>query len=160
MKLEYFNNNIVVYLKREKIQNIDFKDIDELEEYFKDLFIKIKQVIDIEVNGFYKIDIYMDKYYGVVLEIKREDLEYIDYYDSGIDMRIYVHESTFLYKIKDYFDVTQLLEKSKLHLYKRSLYLELKSDLSNIEKAKLLEKSTIIYKTEDIINFSKKINKI
>lgn len=160
MKLEYFNNNLVVYLKKEKIENIDFKNIDELEEYFKDLFIKIKQVVDIELTGFYKINIYLDKHYGAVLEIKREDLEYIDYYDSGIDMRIYVHETIFLYKINDYFDVKELLKKAKIHLYKKSWYLEIENDLDAIEMAKLLEISEIIYKTEDIINFSKKINKI
>ena len=99
MKIIQEGQIIKVFLN--DIPKIDFKNMDELETYFRNLFLKLKKIFHITFTGLYNIDIYLDQYCGVVIELKKEDLEYIDYYDNEIDMRIISHDATFLYEIPD-----------------------------------------------------------
>lgn len=161
--MKIINNYLktIVFLNKNKIKNINFEDIDELEDYFKDLFLKLKYLSDISLNGFYIINIYLDHYYGAIIEIKREELEYIEYYDNQIDMKIIVHDITVLYKIEDIFSIPNgLQDKIIIYRYKNKWYIELKKELSDINLANLLENSELIYKTEDIIRYGKKLLKI
>lgn len=158
MKIEYLNNKIIVYLKKEKMSNIDFENIEKLEEYFKKIFTNLKKIIEIEFNGFYDINIYIDLNYGSVMEIKRQELEYVDYYDNQIDMKITVHDVVNFYKINDVFDIPKnILNKIKIYKYKNNLYCRIIKQITPIELAKLIEMSEIIYKTEDILTYGKKL---
>ena len=65
--------NIEVFLGKENF-NLDCKD--ELEDYLKKFFNRLKEYYDIEVKGFYDIDIYIDKNYGAVLDINRDDIDF------------------------------------------------------------------------------------
>ena len=84
MKIIQEGQIIKVFLN--DIPKIDFKNMDELETYFRNLFLKLKKIFHITFTGLYNIDIYLDQYCGVVIELKKEDLEYIDYYDNEIDI--------------------------------------------------------------------------
>lgn len=161
--MKIINNYLktIVFLNKNKIKNINFEDIDELEDYFKDLFLKLKYLSDISLNGFYIINIYLDHYYGAIIEIKREELEYIEYYDNQIDMKIIVHDITILYKIEDIFSIPdELKDKIIIYRYQNKWYIELNGELTGISFANLLENSEIVYKTEDIIRHGKKLLKI
>jgi hypothetical protein len=147
------DSNIILYLKRENI-NIDFKDSNDLEKYFEDLFKKLKSKIDI-VGGFYLVHVFIDKYYGVVVEIKNEDFDY--YYDQ-IDMQLLLKEVDFLYKIDDYLILPKSINKKiSIYHYKNNYYLKIEEELNSKEMLELMEYSEIIYKTEDILRYGKKM---
>ena len=152
MKLDIKDNEMVVYLKDEEIKNIDFKDINKLEDYFRNLFIKLKKILKQDISGFYIINIYLDDYYGAVLEINKEESDYIFYLDNQIEMKINIIETDFLYETEDIFN-----NKCEYYLYKNKIYLKLKEKLDLKQMLYLIEHSKIIYDTENILLSSKKI---
>lgn len=141
--------NVIIYLNHDKFENIDLNDKDDIEAYFKSLFNKLKDFYNININGYYDINIYHDKFYGIILDLKKLDIDYIDYFDNQVEMSIRVIENTFLYQIDDIFWIDDnLLEKLDVISLNNKLYIKLKSDLNNIEFGKLIEFGKIIYSEE------------
>lgn len=153
MKTCIQDNKIILFIKKHHLEKIDFNNKKDLEKYFRKLFSILKENYDIKLNGYYTIDVYRDNYYGAVIELEKEDLEYYDYFDNQIDMRINNHGNVkILYLIEDYFDLDEeILKKSKIYLYKKHLYLDLINNLNNRLYAKLLEHSKLIYNKEQIL---------
>ena len=60
-----------IYVKKELINELDFNDKDTLEKYLKKLFKTLKNKYSITIEGFYDIDVYIDKYYGVVFHLEK-----------------------------------------------------------------------------------------
>lgn len=144
MKIIRDDNDLVVYLNKYYIKDIDLIDFDKLEEYLKNLFEIFKEKYGIIINGFYDIDIYVDKSYGAVIELVKELIDF-DYYDNQIDMKISIHENNFLYEVSDLYDFIN----NDIYLYKKHYYLEEKN-INNI-----IEFAQIIYKTEEITKYGK-----
>lgn len=154
MKLESKENILIIYLKKQLIDTIDFTKKNELEKYFKELFLKLKEYYNIKINGYYNINVYIDEFYGVVLELQKEELDYYEYFDNQVDMHILTEEVQFLYLIEDYFIINEL-NISKLYYYKDKYYI-----LPNIntDYNYLLENSEVVYKnTKEIIKFGRVI---
>jgi len=145
------DDNMIVYLSKCYIENINFTDKDSLEIYFKDLFKTLQKKYDINISGYYDIDVYIDNYYGVIIEMMKEDLEYYNYFDDKLEMQIVIHDNiSFLYLYKDYFDIEKIND-SQIYKYKDNYYLKIDKDISNIEFARILEFSDIIYRNTDKI---------
>ncbi len=158
MKIKNVDNKIVVYLDKKSINDIDKNDIDDLENYFQRLFNKIKKYINIELKGFYNISIYIDYNIGTVIEIEKEDLEFISYYNNQIDMKIIKYESIFLFKVDDILNLKkEILKKINLYFYKNNYYIEIVDKLSKKEITSFLEFVNLIYDTNDILEYGKKI---
>lgn len=96
--MKNINNKYIIYLKENEIKNIDFKNKIEVEELFKNLFLKLKKRYD-EINGFFYITVYLNKYLTVV-ELEKEESEY-EYLSSKIDMQIEVLEDSIILKEYD-----------------------------------------------------------
>lgn len=158
MKLAFSKNKIIIYLKKKEINNINFEDIDLLEECFRDMLLKLKKYIHVQLNGLYQIDVFLDEYYGAVIEMIKIDVDYIEYYSNYIDMNITIENTDFIYLIKDYFDIPNNI-KNKLNIYKyeNNLYAKIIEKLTGIEFAQLTEMAEIIYNSEDILKSAKKI---
>lgn len=139
-------DSIVLFLS-----DMDFsleEDIDVLEEKFRGIFLHLKNLYDIEVEGFYKIDIYKDKYFGMIVDIEKEDFDYFEYLDNQVDMRISIHEDNLiLYEFEDYFSLSpSLLQKMNLYVYQNKVYGEIKDFISKLEGAYLQEHiSSVVY---------------
>lgn len=138
MKIEY-SDKIILYLNNDYIKYKKY-DILKIENNLKEIFSILKEYYSIKLNGFYYVDIYIDKLYGIIIEIKQDDVDF-DYYDSQIDMKIIFHKNKFLYQIEE-IDNTK-----KIYLYKNKYYIE------NYE----IEKSIPIYKTDEIFKYAKTI---
>lgn len=151
MKLTLIDDNIILNIRNERIKNIKFNDNEELREYFKKIFSKMKEKYKILINGFYYVKIYKDKYYGIIIELEKSDMEYYDYYIDEIDMHIEIVESIFLYQIDDIYITESLKEDNDIILYQNKLYLKINRNLNNIEIDKLIEISKIFYKNVDNI---------
>lgn len=143
MKCIINDDKIIIFL--EKYNKKYLNDIDYLEDYFRNIFLKLKEKYDIKIHGFCNVDAYLDDN-DMVLEIE-EEKELIDYYEDIIDMKISIHETSFLYEISNIFNINKYI-KNEIYVYKDKFYIDKKSLNLNI-----LEHSKLIYKdTEKIIN--------
>ena len=155
------DNNIIVFLNKFNIKNIDFKNRENIEKHFRNIFLKLKHIYKLDIKGYYNINIYMDDYYGAVLEIEHEDIEYIDYFDKTIDMRVSViNDNNFLYKIKDIFMINkEIINKIDIYNFKEEYYIKIKKECNDYEIGNILETSQLIYDniTSDILKLGNKI---
>lgn len=155
MNLNYVDDVGILFINNKLINDIDFNDIDEIKEYFKKLFLKLKHEFNLEPNGFYIVKVYKD-INGIVLEIKEEDLDYYDLYNDEIEMKIILEEVTFLYQIEDIFIDNYLLNNSDIIQYDNKLYLKLNNKIDDIQIGYLYEMSKLVYKdTFNIIKYGK-----
>lgn len=132
-----------IYIKKDLIDNIDFNNKEDLEKYLKKLFKTLKDKYNILIEGFYDITVYKDKYYGVVIHLEKEDLEYYNYFKNQIDMRIITIESEFLYLVDDI--PYNILDKINILVKDNEIYLKIKKDLTKLEMMQLLENSKVIF---------------
>lgn len=150
MKLIFKDNKIIVFLNKP----VKLKEI-KSEDYFKKLFINIKNKYNLKLNGYYKINVFVDKFYGSIIEIENEEIDYYDYFNQ-IDMEIKVINSTFLYQINYDYLTKDILEKVNIYKIKDKLYIKiLEQDILN----KIIEYSKIIYdeSAKEILKASKKV---
>lgn len=144
MNIKYIDNlTLNIYIKKQLINNIDFKDKDSIEKYLKKLFKILKDKYDIIIEGYYNIIIYIDKYYGVLLNLEKEDLEYYDYYKNQVDMKIKIRNCDFLYLVDDI--PFELFDKIKIVYKDNNIYIKIEEKLNELEMMKLMEYSKISY---------------
>lgn len=153
--------NMIIYLNNVQIKTIDFNKKEDLQDYFRNLFVNLKEFYNININGFYNINVYKDKFYGIVLEIEKEDIDYIDYLNGQVDMNIVIDNSNiFLYEIDDYFNIDKKnIDKFKIYQYQNKIYLQIIDNLSSIDLGKIMEFAKIIYgdACKHILKHGKKI---
>lgn len=142
-------SNLILFLNRKSIVKIDFKDREVLEEYFRDLFLKLKDFYQITIQGYYNIDIYLDTYYGAIIEIVQEELEYFEYDDNQVDMRICIHQTPILYELEEYIPLDQNIYD--MIWYHNKWYVKLKQDISDLSLGRLLEYAKIHYQESEHI---------
>lgn len=160
MKVLFLSENkMIIYLNDFYAKELNFQDKDEIESYFKTIFIKLKNKYQIKTYGYYDIVLYHDANYGVVIELSREENEYYKTFDTSLDMKIMIEkDNTFLYELEDPFAIdSQLLKDSTLYRYHNKLYLQLKEKIDYIELGELLEHSILKYKNiSEILKCGKK----
>ncbi len=150
MKVVFKDNKIIVFLNKK----LDLDKVN-LDIYFKKLFLRIKNKYNLELNGYYDINVYIDNNYGSIIEIENEDLDYYNYFNQ-IDMEIKVNKTTFLYEIDyEYLD-KELLSKSIIYKQNNKLYFKI-TDKNILNK--IIECSKIIYgdRVKEIMKSSKKV---
>lgn len=146
MKVEVISNGYIIYLNQFNLIDIDFKNMDILEDSFKKLLKKLNNYYHIDINGYYNINVYLDKYYGAILQIEKESLDYYDYFESDtIAMRIKKIDVDFLYEVEDFLFAKDFFDKFKLITKNNHIYLKIIDDLSYKEYLLLTEVSKIVY---------------
>lgn len=146
MKVEVISNGYIIYLNQFNLIDIDFKNMDILEDSFKKLLKKLNNYYHIDINGYYNINVYIDSYYGAILQIEKESLDYYDYFESDtIAMRIKKIDVDFLYEVEDFLFAKDFLNKFKLITKNNHIYLKIIDDLSYKEYLLLTEMSKIVY---------------
>ena len=101
MKLVFKGDKIILYLNKLYICNIDFNNKEVLNKFIKDLLHKLENNYGLNFNGYYSIIIYLDKNYGVIMEIIDEDSLYVDYFGNTLDINMKVYKDSFLYEVSD-----------------------------------------------------------
>lgn len=157
MKIEFDDEEILIYLKKEKNKEINYTNEKELEIFLKNLFIKLSDIYNIKINGYYNIYVYIDKLFGLILKIKKEEFEYYDLMDNQVEMKIILKDSKFMYMIDDLSNINK--ELFNIYKFNNNIYLLPIKDMSNIKLAELIERSTIIWDSEEIIKKGNIINK-
>lgn len=155
------DDNIIVFLNKFNTKNIDFDNKENIEKNFRKIFLKLKYIYNLNIRGYYNINIYKDRIYGAILEIEHEDIEYFDYFDSKVDMKVNIISNNTLYQIKDIFSLTnKIIDNSTIYLFQNQYYVFLKKELPIYDFSLLIELSNITYGniTNDILRLGRIIN--
>ncbi len=153
MKIDVENMCYIVYLNKYKLSSFNFEKKDLIEKKFKKLFKKLKYFYGIDISGYYNIEIFIDKYYGAVLRIEKESIDYYDYFDSKdtVAMRIKKYNTNFLYQVEDYFFIKDIKDKFKIYKKDNNIYLKIINKLQDKDFYLLLEMSKLIYKSPSML---------
>lgn len=138
MKL-IIDDDIEIYLNRQYLKKIDLNDTKTIKNIIK----KLNKKYNIDLYGYIEVKIYIDKNYGVIINIKKDEPEYFDYFNEEIEMNIEIINDSFLYKINNIYDKKQI-KTNKIYKYKDSLYISI-DKIDNINLGKIIEISEIIY---------------
>lgn len=155
MKIDKQDNNLIVFLNKKMTEKIDFTNKINLEKYFQKLFARLNNIYELDMQGSYEITIYNNSY-GVILEIKEQDIEYFDYYNE-IDMNLNISKNNeIIYKL-----IGEIPNKKNynIYTYNGDIYIKpIKIDF--ISLGILIENSEIIYgkNASKILNQATKIN--
>jgi len=144
MSIKYTSDLIFdIYIKKYLIKDIDFSNKTDIEKYLKKLFKILSKKYNLIIEGFYNITIYIDKFYGIVLHLEKEMLDYYEYYKNQVDMRLLTIDTNFMYEVDDipYY----ILDKVKIKIKENNIYLIIKESLTDLEMMKLLENSKLVY---------------
>lgn len=145
MSIKFISDLIFdIYVKKSLIEDIDFSIKDDIEKYLKKLFKILKDKYSLVIEGFYDITVYIDKYYGIVLHLEEEKLDYYEYYKNQVDMRLITIDTEFMYEVDDI--PTNILDKVNIYTKNNNIYLTIKKDLTNLEMMNLIENSKVVYK--------------
>ena len=100
MNIKYIDElTFDIYIKKELINNIDLNSKECLENYLKKIFKILKNKYKMTIEGLYNVNIYCDKYYGIIIHLENENLEYYDCFKNQVDMRIISINTNFLYEV-------------------------------------------------------------
>ena len=136
-------NNFIVFLNNKKFC---LDDKDDLEQQFKSIFNDIKLRYQFDVSGYYDITVY-------------KDIEYLDYFDNQVEMRIVTSPyDKFIYKLENN-DLNIPFDNCEVRSFRGNIYIIPHNNVKNIEFAQILEYTTVIYgeEADKIIKYSKKM---
>jgi len=145
MKVVARDNLIVLYLNNALYENIDLKDKENLNKSIKKLLLKLHDNYNLDFKGYYDITLYVDRNYGVIIEIKKEELEYLDYFGNSIEINTKILEDSFLYEMNDIIFNDNYL----LYTLNGNIYIKINKPVNSVFMGTLLEKTNkIIYGKE------------
>ena len=140
------DENIVIFLDKIYLHTLDLTNQNLIEKKLIKLINKIQNKYSIDLNGYYNVFIYKDNNYGLIIDMQKEELEYLDYFNNQIELNIEVIEDSFLYKIEDIFWLNKsILNKCIIYKNGDTIYLKAKDNLNNFELGIILETGEIIY---------------
>lgn len=127
MNLVVSNDKYVIYLKKEEISDIDFSSKVQVESLFKTLFLKIKNRVNMELNGMFNIKVYLNNLFGAILVFEKEE-EYYDYLINKIDMKIEIIEDSNI--LKEYEDINYIKDDT-FYIYNDLYYTKYDNDIDS-----------------------------
>lgn len=155
MKIEVLENDIILFITQADITNLNFEKKNEVEEYFKDILLRLREYYKIDIRGFYDIYVYIDENEGMVLRLENENLEYYNSFHQ-LELRVLKEETTFFYEIEDILDLP--IKELDIYLYKDKFYAKRKKKK---QVYSLYEFGKLIYEdTNNIIRNGKKMTMI
>ena len=133
MKIEKIDNKVIIYLFNE---HVDINDINNLNKKIKDIFLRIMKRGNCDFFGYNKVNVYHNKYYGIILEVEKIYSSESNY--PMIDLKIVIYKDVPMYLVfDDYYDF------KKLKRHNGKYYLEI-SNKVNINK--YIEYGVVKYK--------------
>ena len=81
--------------------------------------------------------------------MKKDDLDYLDYFVTALEINIKVKKTSFLYKVEDILNLNKnILKKFIIYKYKKNIYLSAKEKLTTADMGIILENSKVIFDEE------------
>ena len=138
--------------------NLDIYNHDEIKYFIQNLFNNILNKY--KIYGEIIFNIFIDKLYGMIIEIKKEkDLVIKNLIDIDIKFNLNI---SFLYEVDYFYLIENNITNQTIYYYNDKFYLEIINDIKDEDYIKLLDNSLIIYndKINDIINNGIKLTNI
>jgi len=137
---------------------VDIYDLDNIEDFVKDIFNRSLKKYNL--SGRILFNVYVDRFYGMIIEIKKENNLIID---KLIDIKIKFNLNiSFLYEVDYFYLIDNNIFNQNIYFYNDKFYLEIINDFNENEYIKLLDNSSIIYdeKINCIVNNGIKLSNI
>ncbi len=145
MKL-IIDEDIVIFLDKIYLQKLKLNNPKTMEKKLIKLINKIQNQNNINLNGYYNVYLYKDDNYGLIIDMQKENLEYLDYFNNQIELNIEIIEDTFLYKVDDIFNISKnLLNKFIIYKVSEDIYIKVKKEITSIELGIILENAEVVY---------------
>lgn len=140
------DNSFVIYFFDVK-EAYSEEDKPQIIKIVKDVVLRANQIYRLNLKGFYKVRVYLNKKIGFVIEIINVDDISLNH---ALDLRVLVYFDQDFYIEVDNFDF--LPNQKKIVCVNNKYYINADS-LSKNEMISLLELGNVIYKTDLIDNF-------
>lgn len=130
MKVEMLSDKIIVYL----LDNKKYNEDSDIKKMLIKVFDNLEKYYGITFTSDYNLDLYINRYYGMILEIK-ENEEFI--YDDIVNLKLNVLRDTlFLYEVDDALEYINY----EIYYYNDKFYVNAKREDIN-----LIENSNLVY---------------
>lgn len=130
MKVEMLSDKIIVYL----LDNKNYNEDSDIKKMLIKVFDNLEKYYDITFTSDYNLDLYINRYYGMILEIK-ENEDFI--YDDIVNLKLNVLRDTlFLYEVDDPLEYINY----EIYYYNDKFYVNAKREDIN-----LIENSNLVY---------------
>ena len=130
MKVEMLSDKIIVYL----LDNKKYNEDSDIKKMLIKVFDNLEKYYDITFTSDYNLELYINRYYGMILEIK-ENEDFI--YDEIVNLKLNVLRDTlFLYEVDDPLEYINY----EIYYYNDKFYVNAKREDIN-----LIENSNLVY---------------
>ena len=135
MKVESIQNKIIVYLFDEKY------NIKNIKKTLENVFNNLNKYYDIKFNNSYNLELYINKNYGMILEIEENKNEV--YEDDVVNIKLNVLRDTlFLYEIDEPLNYLN----NEMYYYEDKFYINMKDRNINVFEDKNIVYGNEVYK--------------
>jgi hypothetical protein len=148
MKVEYIDeNNFYIYLNKYYLSDLEIDNKPCVEEYFKKMFLNLKNNHHLDIYGYYNIRVYVNKQYGIIIDVFKLSNDYFKMSGNKVDMKIMIDgDNKFIYEIDDYFYAIENKDNiDNIYLKDGKYYVELCDDVDEAFYLHLIEHSNIIF---------------
>ncbi len=136
MKVEMLSNTIIVYL----LDNKKYNEDSDIKKILINVFDNLEKYYNITFTSDYNLELYINKYYGMILEIK-ENEDFI--YDDIVNLKLNILRDTlFLYEVDDPLEYINY----EIYYYNDKFYVNAKREDINLIEDSNLVYGDIVYK--------------
>ena len=136
MKVEMLSNTIIVYL----LDNKKYNEDSDINKILINVFDNLEKYYNITFTSDYNLELYINRYYGMILEIK-ENEDFI--YDDIVNLKLNVLRDTlFLYEVDDPLEYINY----EIYYYNDKFYVNAKREDINLIEDSNLVYGDIVYK--------------
>lgn len=136
MKVEMLSNTIIVYL----LDNKKYNEDSDIKKILINVFDNLEKYYNITFTSDYNLELYINRYYGMILEIK-ENEDFI--YDDIVNLKLNVLRDTlFLYEVDDPLEYINY----EIYYYNDKFYVNTKREDINLIEDSNLVYGDIVYK--------------
>lgn len=136
MKVEMLSNTIIVYL----LDNKKYNEDSDIKKILINVFDNLKKYYNITFTSDYNLELYINRYYGMILEIT-ENEDFI--YDDIVNLKLNVLRDTlFLYEVDDPLEYINY----EIYYYNDKFYVNAKREDINLIEDSNLVYGDIVYK--------------
>ena len=136
MKVEMLSNTIIVYL----LDNKKYNEDSDIKKILINVFDNLEKYYNSTFTSDYNLELYINKYYGMILEIK-ENEDFI--YDDIVNLKLNILRDTlFLYEVDDPLEYINY----EIYYYNDKFYVNAKREDINLIEDSNLVYGDIVYK--------------
>lgn len=147
MKIERSGSNFTIFLINIKLEELDIKS------YVKKIIVRLKNKMNMKIEGYYNVKVYMNKMYGMIIELEKTGD--FDFFKEFLELNFKIYDnSKIYYRFEDYFTIIN----SNIYYYD-DYYVDIEK-LSKNDLLHICEFGKLVYgeRLNSILNNLKKVD--